>query len=123
MSNLALDPPFEDEHPPPPDASLVVTGVLDGVLADQMETHRRAAHRAAGIADAIQLARRNPQVFTDSPGDVGVQIAERAVLFDVALRLQVTENQVRNMAHPAETAQADLPWLWRRAVDGFAPFP
>src|SRR5688572_8352397 len=123
MTSPVIGPLFEDEEPPPStNALLVVTGVLDGVLADQMETHRRAARRAAGVVDAVVLARRYPHVFTELTGDAGVEMAERAVLFDVALRLQITEHQVRNMAHTAETAQGRLPWLWQRALDGFAPF-
>ncbi|HEX5857317.1 MAG TPA: DUF222 domain-containing protein, partial [Microbacterium sp.] len=123
MTSPVIGPLSEDEEPAPSsDALLVVTGVLDEVLADQMETHRRAARRAAGIVDAVALARRYPHVFTQLTGNAGVEMAERAVLFDVALRLQVTEHQVRNMAHTAETAQGRLPWLWQRALDGFAPF-
>ncbi|HWI30312.1 MAG TPA: DUF222 domain-containing protein [Microbacterium sp.] len=124
MSSPSIDALSEDDGRPPAtrDALTVVTGVLDDVVADRMETNRRAARLAAGIVDAIALARRNPFIFTELTGGPASEIAERAVILDVALRLQVTEHEVRNLAHVAETAQQNLPWLWRRALDGFALF-
>nr|WP_274637132.1 HNH endonuclease signature motif containing protein [Microbacterium bovistercoris] len=65
----------------------------------------------------------HPEVYTDTPGTLGVRAAELAVLLEIGLRLQTGENQIRNLAYTAQTASFRLPLLWRRAHEGFAAYP
>lgn len=44
------------------------------------------------------------------------------MLIEVSLRVQLAANRARDLAHVAVTAARDLPELWRRALEGFAPF-
>ena len=95
--------------------------LFDDLQGDQFAAIRHDARRAAGIADAIEIARRHPYVYTDIVGRDGEDLAERGVLLDLSLRLNVSEQTLRSLAHTASTASESLPWLWRRALDGFAP--
>ncbi|WP_100811932.1 MULTISPECIES: HNH endonuclease signature motif containing protein [unclassified Microbacterium] len=95
--------------------------LFDDLQSDQFAAIRHEARRAAGIAEAIEIARRHPYVYTDIVGADGEEMAVRGVLFDLALRLNVAEQTLRSLAHTAATAAESLPWLWRRALDGFAP--
>ncbi|WP_458042501.1 MULTISPECIES: HNH endonuclease [Bacteria] len=95
--------------------------LFDDLQSDQFAAIRHEARRAAGIAEAIQFARRNPHVYTDIIGADGEEMAVRGVLFDLSLRLNVAEQTLRTLAYTARTAAESLPWLWRRALDGFAP--
>ena len=97
--------------------------VLDTVMCDQLEANKYHAHRAAGVAEAIDHARAHTFLYTDIPGTEGVRVAEAAVLIELGSRLQLSENQLRNLAHTARTATQRLPWLWQAARDGFAPLP
>jgi hypothetical protein len=102
-------------------------GVLDDLLADQVEANRRMARRADGIREVLAMARTNPEVYTDLslslPHDVAVRAAENAATLDLSLRLQLPEGQVMALSRIVEAASRELPALWRRALDGFAPFP
>jgi hypothetical protein len=113
-----------------PDFDIVRTafvGVLDDLLADQVEANRRTARRADGIREVLAMAHANPEVYTDLslslPGDVAVRAAENAATLDLSLRLQLPEGRVLALSRTAEAASSELPALWRRALDGFAPFP
>lgn len=103
-------------------AHRALAGVLDDLQADQMEANRRAALRADGIHDAIDYALAHPYVYTPLEGAAGVRAAELAVLLDISLRLQISENRIRTDAAVARSAHRHLPALWRRAREGFAPF-
>jgi hypothetical protein len=108
-------------------ARMAFVGVLDDLLADQVEANRRTARRADGIREVLVMARANPYVYTDLsvelPGDLAVRAAENAAVLDLSLRLQLPDGQVRALSRIAEAAISELPALWRRALDGFAPFP
>lgn len=103
-------------------AHRALAGVLNDLLADQMEVNRRAALRADGIRDAIDYALGHPYVYTPLEGAVGAHAAELAVMLDISLRLQLSENRIRSDAAVARSARQHLARLWRRAREGFAPF-
>lgn len=111
------------EYPTETPAHRALAGVLNDLHADQMEVNRRAALRADGIREAIDYALGHPYVYTPLDGAAGVHAAELAVMLDISLRLQISENRIRSDAAVARTARRHLPTLWRRARDGFAPFP
>ena len=95
--------------------------LFDDLQSDQFAAIRHEARRAAGIAEAVEIARRHPYVYTEMAGTDGEEMAVRGVLFDLSLRLNVAEQTLRALAYTATTAAESLPWLWRRALDGFAP--
>jgi hypothetical protein len=95
--------------------------LFDDLQSDQFAAIRHEARRAAGIAEAVEIARRHPYVYTEIIGADGEEMAVRGVLFDLSLRLNVAEQTLRSLAYTATTAAESLPWLWRRALDGFAP--
>lgn len=105
------------EHPSDSDA---LGYLLAGVERQQYELNRVAARRAATLADAIGFAREHPDIYA-LPGDPdAVSTAERCAVIDAALRLQMSENQIRNLTHTVDRARAMLPLLWDRAWEGFA---
>ncbi|CDJ99005.1 putative HNH endonuclease [Microbacterium sp. C448] len=113
------------EHPQTSSTSVSMEESLgflfDDLQGDQFASIRHDARRAAGIAEAIEIARRHPYVYTDIVGRDGEDLAERGVLLDLSLRLNVSEQTLRSHAYTASAASESLPWLWRRALDGFAP--
>ncbi len=93
---------------------------FESIHADQYDLNRRAAARAAGIADALAYVRSQPQIYA-LPGEPDAsRTAERAAVLEASARLQLSEAVVRSLAHTADTARAALPELWRRAAEGFA---
>ncbi|MFB7251271.1 HNH endonuclease signature motif containing protein [Microbacterium sp. NPDC056234] len=97
-------------------------GVL---LADaecsQVDANRQAAVQATRMLRVIQHARRHPELYLDGIEDArAVEYAERAAVLDLALRMTMTEEQVRGQVFLAERAQTHLPALWEQAVTGFA---
>lgn len=95
--------------------------LFDDLQSDQFASIRHDARRAAGVAEAVEIARKHPYVYTDIVGADGEEMAVRGVLFDLSLRLNVSVQALRSLAHTASSAAESLPWLWRRALDGFAP--
>ncbi|MBS1698991.1 MAG: HNH endonuclease [Actinobacteria bacterium] len=98
-------------------AAEVVGHVLGDLARNDSEANRQAALRSERILEVIDLARRNPDVYTH---DADPGFAERAAVLDIALRLQLSEDQVRGVQATAEFATSLLPDLWDRARDGFA---
>lgn len=96
--------------------------VLDALVPARMLANQGDAHLAEGIAAALAFAAERPWVYTDLTGADAQRAAEQAVLIEVSLRVQVAANRARDLAHVAVTAARDLPELWRRALEGFAPF-
>ncbi|MGM7668092.1 HNH endonuclease signature motif containing protein [Microbacterium sp. A93] len=115
-----MEPWFDDVDDRPRDAAFVVESVLVDLQCADIDLNRHAASRAARIADAVALARRNPELYALSTDVDAVDLAERGAIFDIALRLKSSEDYVRGQLHVAEQAQAHLPMLWRNARDGFA---
>lgn len=112
---------LEDSFPTAPVSAGEVLGfLLEGIVSDQYDVNRRMAARARHVLEAIEMAKRHPYVYTISEGPTAVQIAEQAVLFDLSLRLQLSEPAVRDLARVARNAQTLLPSLWAHAEEGFA---
>jgi hypothetical protein len=103
-------------------AEEVMGYMLNDLVPSRHTANQAAARLADGIRDALAFAAANPHMYTDLTGDDGLRAAEAAVLLEVALRVQLPEAHIRNLAHVAKVARADLPELWRRAREGFAPF-
>lgn len=112
---------LEDSFPTAPVSAGEALGfLLEGIVSDQYDVNRRMAARARHVLEAIEMAKRHPYVYTISEGPTAVQIAEQAVLFDLSLRLQLSEPAVRDLARVARNAQTLLPSLWALAEEGFA---
>jgi hypothetical protein len=117
MSSLpVLDSPFSEDSP---DAA-VLAHLFDSALEDQFAVNQRAAARAETLAEIMSFAQAHPHVYAFAEHHDALEIAERAVVRDAALRFQVSENTVRALAATAELARTRLPRLWQRAKDGFA---
>ena len=111
----------EDPSPPAPVSAGEALGfLLEGIVSDQYDVNRRMAARARHILEAIEMAKRHPYVYTVSEGPTAIRVAEQAVVFDLSLRLQLSEPAVRDLARVAQNAQTLLPALWARAEEGFA---
>ena len=96
--------------------------VLDALVPARLAANQGDARLASGIADALAFAAERPDVYTDFTGADGQRSAEQAVLLEVSVRVQLAPNRARDPAHTARVAARDLPELWRRALDGSAPF-
>ncbi|MDQ0644686.1 HNH endonuclease signature motif containing protein [Microbacterium murale] len=115
-----MEPWFDDVDDRPSDAASIVESAIDDLQCADIDLNRYAASRSARIADAVALARRNPEVYVHRTTDKdAVAQAERAAIFDIALRLRCSEEYVRGALFVAEEAMAHLPNLWRHARDGF----
>ncbi|NLP85049.1 DUF222 domain-containing protein [Microbacterium sp. CFH 90308] len=97
--------------------------LLDDVVSDHMDANRRLARRAVNIVEAVDFAERRPYVYTTADGELATKIAERAVVFDVSLRLQLGEKAVRDLIRLTRDARRWLPQLWRRAEEGYVALP
>lgn len=114
-----MEPYYDDVDDRPRDAAFFVESALEDLQCADIDLNRHAASRAARIADAVALARRNPELYALSTDRDAREIAERGAIFDIALRLKSSEDYVRSQLHVAEEAQEHLPALWRNARDGF----
>jgi hypothetical protein len=110
---------FGDVDERPRDAAFVVASALDDLQCADIDLNRYAARRAAQVADAVALARRNPEVYVRECGQDAAEQAERAAIFDISLRLKRSEDDVRSELSIVQTAMRQLPTLWRHARDGF----
>lgn len=110
---------FDDVDDRPRDAAFVVASALDDLQCADIDLNRYAARRAAQIADAVALARRNPEVYLHECGAGAADEAERAVIFDISLRLKRSEEDVQSELLVVRTAVRQLPTLWSHARDGF----
>jgi hypothetical protein len=117
-SVLDVDSAYADESP---DATLLAD-LFDSVLEDQFAVNQRSAARAETLAGLLWFTRTRPHVYAFTEDADAVEIAERAVVRDAAVRFGLSENTIRGLAATAETARTKLPSLWRRALDGFAAF-
>ncbi len=109
--------PSTDFDPAPFSAADVASILLDDLTCTDNEANRQAARRSERIVEALELARRHPEIYTH---DADTVFAERSAVLDIALRLHLTEDHVRSLQHAAVWAMAHLPGLWRQAHDGFA---
>ncbi|GAA4477856.1 HNH endonuclease signature motif containing protein [Microbacterium panaciterrae] len=97
---------------------VVARVLLERLQEDDVALNRRAVQRAEGIVEVVDLARRHPEIYTVGDHSDDRDHAVRAAVFDIALRLQISENQVRGLLCTAETAQELLPLMWAQARDG-----
>ncbi|MFB8387303.1 hypothetical protein ACFC3F_09215, partial [Microbacterium sp. NPDC055910] len=116
---MAEDPYPEEMTPARLPAEEILGHLLDAALADHMDANRRLALRAGRIVEAIDTAVRHPYVYTSVEGRAGSNLAERAVIVDIALRLQLSERAVQDVARLVRDARTRLPMLWQRAEEGF----
>ncbi|MDL9980628.1 DUF222 domain-containing protein [Microbacterium candidum] len=115
-SSAIVDSPSSGE-----DADAVLLAHLfDSAQEDQFAVNTRAAYQAETISEIVAFAKAHPHVYAHTEHVDAVEIAERAVVRDAALRFQMSENAIRTLANVAGTADARLPGLWRRAKDGYA---
>lgn len=98
-------------------AAEIVNLVLGDLARTDHEVNRQAALHSERILEVIELARRHPDLYT---ADADPGFAERAAVMDMALRLQLSEDQVRAMQATAEFAMTLMPNVWERARSGFA---
>ncbi|MGN7861064.1 DUF222 domain-containing protein [Microbacterium sp. 22303] len=98
------------------DETFVAARILDGLQEDDVALNQRAVRRAERVVEVVDLARRHPEIY--AVGD-DADHARRSVFFDVAVRLQISENEARSLECTASTAAECLPLLWEHARDGF----
>ncbi|WP_404435793.1 HNH endonuclease [Microbacterium aerolatum] len=110
---------FDDVDDRPRDAAFFIESALEDLQCADIDLNRYAARRAAQIADAVALARRNPEVFVLECGPDAADQAERAAVYDIALRLKRSEEDVLGELAVVQTAMRQLPTLWGHARDGF----
>ena len=103
------------------DETFLAARILDGLQEDDVALNQRAVRRAERIVEVVDLARRHPEIYTTGDSPDGADHARRSVFFDVALRLQISENEARALECTATTAAEHLPLLWEHARDGFVP--
>jgi len=101
------------------DESFIAARILDGLQEDDVALNQRAARRAERIVEVVELARRHPEIYTVGEQPDDADHARRSVFFDVAVRLQISENEARSLECTATTAAEFLPLLWEHARDGF----
>lgn len=100
------------------DEAFVAARILDGLQEDDVALNQRAVRRAERIVEVVDLARRHPEIYTVGDGPDAVDHSRRSVFFDIALRLQISENEARALECTATTAAEHLPLLWEHARDG-----
>lgn len=110
---------FDDVDDRPRDAAFAVESALADLQCADIDLNRYAARRAAQVADAVALARRNPEVYVPECPVDAADVAERAAVTDIALRLQRSEDDVNAELSLVRTAMQWLPNLWHHARDGF----
>ncbi|MGO4679161.1 DUF222 domain-containing protein, partial [Microbacterium sp. 2MCAF23] len=101
------------------DETFIAARILDGLQEDDVELNQRAVRRAERVVEVVDLARRHPEIYTVGDGAQDADHARRSVFFDVAVRLQISENEARSLECTASTAAEYLPLLWEHARDGF----
>lgn len=111
---------YDDVDDRPRDAAFFVESALDDLQCADIDLNRYAARRAAQIADAVALARHDPGVFVFEDGPGAADLAERAVVSDIAVRLKRSDEDVQSELMVVRMAMAKLPTLWGHARDGFA---
>ena len=90
---------------------------LDDAVGSQTMVNVEAARQMFAIREAFQLAREDPRIYVPvgiterDPEADEVDFALRSVAFDLAHRLHVSENVVRNLAWEADVLTTSLPRL------------
>ena len=94
----------------------------------QMLTRAAAAATASQVAAihfAILAAKRTPGTYIPADTRLSrrevIEFAERSAVFDLSIRLSMSENAVRNNFYLADTLIRRLPIAWRYFRDGLIP--
>ncbi|NYF10917.1 hypothetical protein HDC94_002073 [Leifsonia sp. AK011] len=110
------------------DETFPETRVLFGMAraeVAQLSATRAIAEQWAAIADTLREASDFPDVFVENlrPTDNASELAVRAAAADLAVRLGMTENAVRNHAHEAGLLRTRTPhvWAWFREGEFAVP--
>ncbi|MGW4931062.1 DUF222 domain-containing protein [Agromyces sp. NPDC004153] len=99
---------------------LIVDRLAEATAA-QADANRALARQWIALAELMRLARANPHVYLRSEGMAradALEMAEDAAAYDAGLRLQLSANQVRSMAHDAQVLEDRLPALHGAFVAG-----
>ncbi|WP_345185477.1 HNH endonuclease signature motif containing protein [Microbacterium panaciterrae] len=102
------------------DETFVAARLLDDLIQDDVAINRRAARRAVGVCTVLEHVRRHPEIYTVGDAADDADHSLRSAIFEVSLRLQVSEDEVRRLQCIAETAPEFLPLLWAQAWEGLA---
>ena len=119
-----FDPELPLTAPMRVSAGRLLGWALDDAVATQTVVNMQAARQMFAIGDAFRLARENPLIYVSPtaaeriPGANDVDFAVRSVAFDLAQRLTLSENLVRDLACQADTLNTSLPRLRGLFVSG-----
>jgi hypothetical protein len=97
---------------------------LDDAVASQTVVNLEAARQYFAVREAFEIARTKPGIYVPvgacdrDPRADEVDFAVRSVAFDLAHRLNLSENMVRAMAWQAEVLAASLPRLRDLFISG-----
>jgi len=98
---------------------------LDAVVELTREVSVTTCRQWAAIHDAVLYARREPEIYVLESPKVSrskmVEYAERSVVLDLAMRLNVSENMIRGMFHDADMLITRLPRVWEGFAAGEIP--
>ncbi len=111
MEDLLLDPANA--------ATRVEFGMAEAEVAQRMQW-RASAEAFRAIDVTMREAVAHPEVFVDEQmlrGDA-IELAERAAVADLAVRLSLAESTVRAQGHVARTLRERLPRVWGWFLDG-----
>ena len=100
-------------------ATRVEFGMAEAEVAQRMQW-RASAEAFRAIDSTMREATAHPEVFVDEQmlrGDA-VELAERAAVADLAVRLSLAESTVRAQGHVARTLRERLPRLWGWFLEG-----
>ena len=87
----------------------------------QSDANRAHARLWTALAELMRMARANPHVYLRSEGMAradALEMAEDTAAYDAGLRLQLSANQVRSIAHEAQVLEDRLPTLRDAFVAG-----
>ena len=94
----------------------------------QWAANREEALLVMAVGDTLAIARAHPEIYVPHrPGTSvrdsdAVNLSERAAVFDLSVRLHLSEQTVRRHQHVAETLDATMPLLRDRFLAGVAPY-
>ena len=105
-------------------AEEIIGFAFDDAVGLQTMANRFAAQQIFAVHEAFEIARENPRIYVPvgassrSPGVNDLDFAERSVAFDLAQRLHLSENLVRDYDHQAGMLAGSLPRLCELFLSG-----
>lgn len=122
-------PDLTQEQPNAEDHAIdVIRRTLDDAESRQWAASREQALLVVAVGETVATARAHPEIYVPHrPGAIvcdadAVTFSERAAVFDLAVRLHLSEQTVRCHLHIAETLDHKLPMLRDRFIAGVAPY-